>query len=155
MSDLKTDKQIRKGRPYQVELEPLDRRGRFLHGVSVMEMARQLGVDLISLCGGAGKCGHCKVQIVKGQVSAPTSAEQEKLDDKELDLGYRLACQTYAKGDLVVHIPPESLSTPQRVQVEGIETDVIPDPIVQGYEIRMSAPRLRICRLMMINSLKN
>ena len=142
MSDLKTDKQIRKGHPYHVELEPLGRRGRFLPGVSVMEMARQLGIDLISLCGGAGKCGHCKVQIVKGQVSAPTSAEQEKLEYKELDHGYRLACQTYAKGDLVVHIPLESLSTPQRVQVEGIEEDVIPEPLVREYEIRMSAPSL-------------
>ncbi len=142
MSGLKTDKQIIKGRRYHVELEPLGRRGLFLPGVSVMEMARQLGVDLISLCGGAGKCGHCKVQIVKGHVSAPTSAEQEKLDDKELDHGYRLACQTYTKGDLVVHIPPESLSSPQRVQVEGIEKEVIPEPLVREYEIRMSAPSL-------------
>lgn len=142
MSDLKTDKQIRKGRPYQVELAPLGRRGRFLPGVSVMEMARQLGVDLISLCGGVGKCGQCKVQIVRGQVSAPTSAEQEILDDKELGYGYRLACQTYAKGDLIVHIPPESLSTPQRIQVEGIEPDVMPEPLVREYEIRMSAPSL-------------
>jgi len=142
MSDRKIDKQMRKERPYQVELEPLGRRGRFLSGVSVTEIARQLGVDLISLCGGAGKCGHCKVQIVSGQVSAPTLAEQETLDDKELGNGYRLACQTYAKGDLVVHIPPESLSTPQRVQVEGIEPDVMPEPLVQGYEIRMSAPSL-------------
>ena len=142
MSDLKTDKQIRKGRPYQVELEPLGRRGRFLPGVSVTEMALQLGVDLISLCGGAGKCAQCKVQIVRGQVSAPTSAEQEILDDKELGHGYRLACQTCAKGDLIVHIPPESLSTPQRIQVEGIEPDVMPEPLVQGYEIRMSAPSL-------------
>ena len=108
MSDRKIDKQMRKERPYQVELEPLGRRGRFLSGVSVTEIARQLGVDLISLCGGAGKCGHCKVQIVSGQVSAPTLAEQETLDDKELGNGYRLACQTKAKRDLVVHIPPES-----------------------------------------------
>jgi len=142
MSDRKIDKQMRKERSYQVELEPLGRRGRFFSGASVTEMAVQLGVDLISLCGGAGKCGHCKVQIVRGQVSAPTLAEQEILNDKELGNGYRLACQTYAKGDLVVHIPPESLSTPQRIQVEGVEPDVMPEPLVQGYEIRMSAPSL-------------
>lgn len=133
---------MRKERSYQVELEPLGRRGHFLSGVPVMEVARQLGVDLISLCGGAGKCGHCKVQIVSGQVSAPTLAEQETLDDKELGNGYRLACQTHTKGDLVVYIPSESLSTPQRIQVEGIEPDVVPEPFVRGYEIRMSAPLL-------------
>ncbi len=127
---------------FKVAFEPLGQRGSSPSGQSLLEIARQLGVDLISLCGGLGKCGCCKIQIAKGKASTVKSSERQVLTKKELHLGYRLACQTYPESGLIVHVIPESLSTSQRVQVEGTKIDVQPDPLVRGYEVRLSAPSL-------------
>jgi len=127
---------------YQIEFEPIGRRDSCPADQSLLEAAQQLGVDLISLCGGEGTCGRCKVQILAGQVSPPTSVEKEVLSADELLAGYRLACQTYPRSDLKIHVPPESLSTPQRTQVEGLEIPVSPQPPIRAYEIQLSAPSL-------------
>jgi len=35
---------------------------------SLLDCARQLNVDLVSICGGGGICGRCKVQVISGAV---------------------------------------------------------------------------------------
>jgi len=128
--------------PHQIDFEPVGRRGSCPADQSLLQAARRLGVDLISLCGGEGICGHCKVQVLAGHVSPPTSAERDALTSQELQEGYRLACQTYARDDVKVGVPPESLSTPQRTQVEGLEVPVTPEPPVRAYELQLSPPSL-------------
>jgi len=128
--------------PHQIDFEPVGRRGPCPADQSLLQAARRLGVDLISLCGGEGICGHCKVQVLAGHVSPPTSAERDALTSQELQEGYRLACQTYARDDVKVRVPPESLSTPQRTQVEGLEVPVTPEPPVRAYELQLSPPSL-------------
>jgi uncharacterized 2Fe-2S/4Fe-4S cluster protein (DUF4445 family) len=44
--------------------------------------------------------------------------------------GWRLACQAEALSNVKLHIPPESLSVVQRLQTEGQEMEVTPDPAV-------------------------
>jgi uncharacterized 2Fe-2S/4Fe-4S cluster protein (DUF4445 family) len=127
---------------YQIEFQPVGRRDRFPAGQSILECARRSGIDLVSLCGGAGTCGKCKVQIVSGEVSKHSQKEKEALPAEEIAQGYRLACQTYAEGDLVLTVPAESLSAPQRLQVEGLETPVTPDPAIQTYDISLPVPSL-------------
>lgn len=127
---------------YQIDFEPVGRRGNYPADESLLETARQLGIDLISVCGGKGTCGCCKVQILDGCVSPPTSAEREVLSLHELQEGYRLACHTFPNSDLKVHVPPEAISTPQRLQVEGLAIPIRPDPPVCAYEIRLSPPSL-------------
>lgn len=126
----------------QIEFEPVGRRGPCSADSSFLEAARQLGVDLINICGGQGTCGNCKVQVLAGHVSPPTSAEQDLLTSQELLEGYRLACQTYPHSDVKVRVPPESLSTPQRTQVEGLEVPISPEPLVCAYELQLPAPSL-------------
>ena len=48
-------------------------------GASLLDCARQLGVDLVNLRGGMGTCGRCKVQILDGSVSELASNERELL----------------------------------------------------------------------------
>ena len=126
----------------KIEFKPLGCRGRVPAGQTLLETARQLGADLISLCGGNGKCGHCKVQILRGEVSPPTASELNSLDEREIHQGFRLACHTYPKSDLIVDVPTESLSTPQRVQVEGQEVSVSLEPPLKAYELELSPPSL-------------
>src|SRR6478736_9641846 len=45
---------------------PSGRRGRFPLGTSVLAAARQLGVDVDSVCGGRAMCGRCQVVLSEG-----------------------------------------------------------------------------------------
>ncbi len=49
-----------------VVFTPSGRRGRFREGVSLLDAARALGVDLDSVCGGRGICGRCQVVVSEG-----------------------------------------------------------------------------------------
>jgi len=128
---------------HHVDFEPVGRRGSCPADASLLEAARHLGVDLVSICGGEGACGRCRVQVLTpAGVSPPTSHEQEALSTSELQSGYRLACQARLCGDVKVRVPPESLSTPQRTQVEGLEVPTSPDPPVHGIELHLSPPAM-------------
>jgi uncharacterized 2Fe-2S/4Fe-4S cluster protein (DUF4445 family) len=127
---------------HHIDFEPIGRRGSCPADGSLLEAARQLGVDLISLCGGEGTCGRCKVQLLQGDLSPLTSVEKEILSAQELGEGYRLACQVQPQSDVKLFVPSESLSTPQRVQVEGRDIPVTPEPLVHAYEVRLSPPSL-------------
>ncbi|MFC1820668.1 2Fe-2S iron-sulfur cluster-binding protein, partial [Thermodesulfobacteriota bacterium] len=127
---------------FLIEFQPLGLRDKFSAEQSLLECARQLGIDLISLCGGTGSCGKCKIQIIAGDVSGPLEEEEEILSFEEISKGYRLACRAYAKSDLLINIPAESLSAPQRLQVEGLEIPFTPDPAIQTHDVSMQAPSL-------------
>ena len=127
---------------HHIDFEPIGRRGDCPTEQSLLDCAHQLGVDLASICGGAGTCYACKVQVIKGTVSPPTTTEKDVFSADELKQGYRLACQTYAKSDVKVHVPPESMTAQQRTQVEGMEAAVAPDPPVRAYTVKIPVPSL-------------
>ena len=127
---------------FVVDFEPVGRRGKFSADQSLLDCARQLSVSLVSICGGMSSCHRCKVQIVSGDVNEITAEEKSIFSEKELTKNYRLACLTYPRSNVKIHIPPESLSAPQRTQVEGLELDVEPEPIVRGLSLQLTAPSL-------------
>ncbi len=127
---------------YTIEFEPVGRRGQCPEGESLLDCARRLDVDIVSICGGVSTCKHCRVQIVSGSVSPPTPEDSATFSETQLKENYRLACTTYPQSDVKVLVPPESLSAPQRTQVEGLELRVEPDPAVRCLEVQLSAPSL-------------
>ncbi|MBI5952839.1 MAG: DUF4445 domain-containing protein [Chloroflexi bacterium] len=127
---------------FYIDFQPVGRRGVFSKNQSLLDCARELSVDLVSVCGGVGSCNRCKVQVVSGQVTPPTPDEESALSQNELAQGYRLACRAYPRSDVSLHVPPESLTAPQRTQVEGLEVDVVPEPAVRGLTAILSAPTL-------------
>jgi uncharacterized 2Fe-2S/4Fe-4S cluster protein (DUF4445 family) len=131
---------------YQIEFEPVGRRGECPEGSSLLDCARQLGVGLVSICGGQGKCLACKVQLLRGNVSPPTSTDEKAFSSEEIQQGWRLACMTYPQSDCTLHLPPESMTTTQRMQVEGMEVAVAAEPAVKGYPIKIVPPTLHDLR---------
>ncbi|MFW6151320.1 MAG: ASKHA domain-containing protein, partial [Chloroflexota bacterium] len=127
---------------HRIEFEPLGRRGDCPADSSLLDCAHRLGVGLNSVCGGRGLCSHCKVQLLEGAVSDPTSAEQKRLSPGEIEQGYRLACQTYPRSDCKLRVPTESMSTQQRVQTEGAEFASILSPPVRCYDVEMAQASL-------------
>ena len=125
-----------------IDFEPIGRRGQCQDGESILDCARRLRVGISSVCGGVGTCGKCRVKIIDGSVSEPTSSETDELSDKELSGGWRLACQVYPSSDIRLHLPPESMTAPQRMQVEGLETEGVFEPPVKAYQVTLATPSL-------------
>ena len=127
---------------YTIDFESVGRRGECQRDESLLTCAHRLGVGISSICGGKGTCHSCKVQVVSGTASRPTSNEQEAFTPQELKEGWRLACQSYPTSGCKLAVPPESMTTPQRVQVEGLEIPVQPEPPVRAYHLQLSPPSL-------------
>ena len=127
---------------YTIDFQPVGRRGQCPPGKSLTDCAAELGVGIARTCGGKGTCHSCRVQVLKGSVSEPTASERECFSPQELAEGWRLACQTRPTSDCTLAIPPSSMTTPQRTQVEGLENILQPEPAVCAYRLELPAPSL-------------
>lgn len=125
---------------YAMILEPAGRRSPCREDESLLACARSSGIGVNSVCGGAGVCRGCRVRVLDGVVSEPTSREQEALTAEELAEGWRLACQTFPRGDCKLYIPPESMTALQRTQVEGDSLEIAPEPPVRSHLLSIEAP---------------
>ena len=127
---------------YVIDFEPIGRRAEAAEEETLLQVAQRAGIGLAAMCGGAGTCGRCLVQVMTGELSPPTAAEQKRISLERLKEGYRLACEARVLGDAKINVPASSLTTTQRIQTEGRELDVTCDPVVHGYEVRV-APTTR------------
>jgi len=115
---------------FRIDFEPLGQRGEARLGQTLLDAAQAAGVGLASVCGGAGTCEECRVRLAAGQLTPPTLVEQSALTQADLAGGFRLACQAVPLSDVKLDLPPESLTSAQRLQVEGLETHVTVNPAV-------------------------
>jgi uncharacterized 2Fe-2S/4Fe-4S cluster protein (DUF4445 family) len=117
-----------------------------LHGTNLLEAASLAGINLASSCGGNGKCGQCKVKIVKGKASSPNPQEKKLLTEAELKSGHRLACCVSAEGDLEVSVPRRSLLKGEKLQVEGLMGDMAIDPVITTCDVDLKPASLEDSR---------
>ena len=76
-------------------------------GENLLRAAMDAGVHINASCGGEGVCGKCRV-IIEPRHGVVDGGITEKLSQEEYVAGYRLACLSYVKSDIVVRIPVES-----------------------------------------------
>ncbi|HSQ27731.1 MAG TPA: ASKHA domain-containing protein [Anaerolineales bacterium] len=131
---------------YFIDMEPIGLRGEIQAGMNLLDAARQLGVGLVSLCGGEGWCEGCLVRVEKGELTSATMAEEAVISPEDLKKGFRLACQAIPLSDVKIEIPAASLSTPQRLQVEGQEEEIEFEPAVVGIDVVCQVPTLHDLR---------
>lgn len=127
---------------FTINFEPLGLRGKCKNNESLLECARRSGVGINSICGGTGACHACRVQVLSGTVSRPSTVEYKVFTSKELKEGWRLACQTYPISDCKITVPADSMTTSQRLQVEGLEKKVSPELPFQVYHVKIAPPSL-------------
>ncbi len=125
-----------------INFQPIGKRVSTPTGDSVLRAAQQAGIDIASVCGGIGICDSCKVRLVKGVLAPPTLEEQALFTPAELGAGFRLACQAIPASDVTIEIPPESLTAPQRLQIEGLSQTFEIDPAVIPVEVEIAEPGL-------------
>ncbi|MGD9963071.1 MAG: ASKHA domain-containing protein [Thermoplasmata archaeon] len=108
-----------------MHFQPLGRKTPSENGKTVLELARDAGVSIESVCGSAGKCGKCKVIVRSGSanLSPPSPGEVKLLGDKAVQAGARLACQAkvVSEGDVVVEVPEGSRRGHHRLLAAGEE----------------------------------
>jgi len=128
---------------HTVIFEPDGCRGICEDQSNLLAVARRYGIDLESPCGGTQVCGKCAVKLEQGAVSAEV-CEQEKnlLSPDDLQQGYRLACCTEVKGDLVAFIPEKSRRTQQVILENGRSTQCTLHPAVRLVFLELDKPSM-------------
>ena len=127
---------------YHIDFEPVGKRITVGEKASLLKAAQDAGISLTAICGGAGACKQCKVRCISGDLSKVQVVERETFSEFELNQGWRLACEAYPASDIKVEIPPESMTTSQRLQIEGQQRTITLDPAVSAEPFSLHAPGL-------------
>ena len=131
---------------------PSGKRGRFALGTPVLTAARQLGVDLDSVCGGRGICSKCQITPGYGEflkhgvtVSADALSDWNAVEERYKSIrglteGRRLGCQAKIMGDVVVDVPPESQVHKQVIRKSATQRDIVMDPATRLLYVEVAEP---------------
>ena len=135
-----------------VVFTPSGKRGHFPKGTPILTAARQLGVDLDSVCGGRGICSKCQVSPGYGKFSKHgvtvqddaltewNSVEQRYKDKRGMIDGRRLGCQAQVMGDVVIDVPAESQVHKQVVRKRAEARDIVLNPSTKLFYVEVQEP---------------
>ncbi len=118
----------------------------------MLAAARELGVDLDSVCGGRGICSKCQVSPAFGEhpkhgitarpeALSPWNRVEARYDEKRgLEAGRRLGCQAQILSDVVLDVPPESQVHRQVVRKAADARPMAMDPATRAYLVEVPQP---------------
>lgn len=147
---------------HNIILQPSGSRGQVEEGQSIRSAARDLGVEIESICAENATCGKCMVLIEEGRfekynmdsrrenVSPVTNEEAAYfarrpalLKSKGWEVGYvRLSCQCKIQGDVLINVPEESQGNKQIVRKSASNRAIEIKPSIRKYLVTMSPPNL-------------
>lgn len=122
-------------------------------GTAVLEAARQLGVQIESICGGHLACKKCQVRLETGQfpkhgitsqpdhLSPVSEAEQAALERMGLT-GSRLSCAARVQGDVLIFVPEESRGQKQIIRKAATERVIEIDTAVRQVYVTVAKAEL-------------
>ena len=137
----------------KIVFTPSGKRGEFPVGTPVLDAARQLGVDVDSVCGGRALCGRCQVTPTEGEFAkhainsksdhlSPFGEVEREFNNRPkrnpLQDGRRLSCQALIQGDVVIDVPPESQIHRQVVRKSAEHRDITLDTGVHLYYVEVA-----------------
>ncbi len=140
---------------HHIVFQPSGRQGTVPAGQTLLDAAREMGVEIESICGGQKTCGKCKILIDEGDfskygivskaenITPPAEDEIAYWQKRRRDPGaFRLACAACARGNLVVDVPEESQARKQIVRKSATARQVELDPAIRQYFVKMQPPDL-------------
>ena len=131
-----------------VVFTPSGRRHTVAIGTTVLDAAREAGVDLDSVCGGRGICGRCQIELGSAPgvlgvgLSEPGATEGDYRGKRPLLAGRRLGCAAHVLSDVVINVPPDSQVHRQVVRKRPEASDIPVDPVVRLYYVEVDEPRM-------------
>jgi uncharacterized 2Fe-2S/4Fe-4S cluster protein (DUF4445 family) len=123
-------------------------------GPALLGAARELGVDIDSVCGGRGICGRCKCLVAEGEfakfgirshanhLDPITEPEQRFARREELQPGFRLTCHATLLNDVVIDVPASSQLHHQVIRKDYESHDIAVNPVIHPYYVQVAEPRL-------------
>ena len=147
---------------HTIILQPSGSRGQVDEGTSVRTAARELGVEIESICAENATCGKCLVLIEEGRFEkynidsqqanlSPVGVEERAylerrpklLKDKGWKIGQvRLSCQSKILGDVLINVPEESRGNKQIVRKSASNRPIEIKPAIRKYLVTMTPPNL-------------
>ena len=136
-----------------VVLMPSGRRGYIEHDKPLLDAARELGVEIESICAGRLTCGKCKIRVEEGNyqkhgiyssaahLSDPTREELLLLQQIHGE-DYRLSCSAHVEGDLLITVPEESRAHKQVIRKSATERTIQVDPAVRQVYVTVDEAQL-------------
>ncbi len=133
---------------------PAGRRDRIAPGQSLLDAARQMGVEIESICGGRLTCGKCKVVVEHGRfekhaitstsdhLTPPTDDEIALLQRLGENGDCRLACSAYVTGDVLVFVPEESRAHKQVIRKSATERVIEVNPVIRQVYVAVDEAEL-------------
>ncbi|SFI81613.1 ASKHA domain-containing protein [Celeribacter neptunius] len=128
---------------------PSGKRGHVSAGTTVLQAARDLGVDVDSVCGGHGICSKCMVRPSFGDHSkhgihadaealSPVNAVERAFDEKRgIKPGHRMSCQARVLADVVIDVPAESQVHKQVVRKAATTRVIEMDPATRALYVEV------------------
>ena len=147
---------------HTIILQPSGRRGQVDEGMSVRAAARELGVEIESICAENATCGKCMILVEEGRFEkynidskrdhlSPMGREERAylerrpklLKDKGWEIGQvRLSCQCKVLGNVLINVPEESRGNKQIIRKSARERAIEIKPSVRKYYVSMTPPNL-------------
>jgi uncharacterized 2Fe-2S/4Fe-4S cluster protein (DUF4445 family) len=133
---------------------PSGKRGRFPLGTTVLGAARELGVDIDSVCGGRGICGRCKCLVAEGEFAKfgirsdaahlnPITEPEKRFSRRdELQPGFRLTCHATLQDDLVIDVPASSQVHHQVIRKPYESHDIAVNPVIHLHCVQVAEPKI-------------
>ena len=131
---------------------PAGRRGRVPRGTTILEAARDLGVQIESICGGRLTCNKCLVRIEEGNFpkhgitsgdhNASPASDEEKRFLARIGPDCRLSCTAQVQGDLLVFVPEGSRAQKQLIRKAAGERVIDVQPAVRQVYVEVEQAEL-------------
>ena len=140
----------------KIVFTPSGKRGSFEIDTKVLDAARQLGVDIDSVCGGRAICGRCQINVLVGDfakhnihsdftsVTEISEAEKKYAERRGLNEDRRLSCQSLLKSDAVIDVPASSQVHQQVVRKENESHDIDINPIIKSYYVNVAKQKEKL-----------
>ena len=122
-------------------------------GTNFLQAARELGVELESICGGRQTCGKCQVSVEEGHfpkhginsaadhLSPPTELEIAYDQENPLN-GRRLACAAQVLDDVLISVPEESQAHKQVIAKAASDRVIPVIPAVRQVYVEVTPAEL-------------
>jgi uncharacterized 2Fe-2S/4Fe-4S cluster protein (DUF4445 family) len=140
---------------HRLVLMPSGRKGDVPHGMSVLDAAHRLGVDIESICGGLRTCGKCQIALERGSfpkhgitstdehLSPPGEDERSYAREHGIDLEQRrLSCAACIQGDVLITVPEESQARKQIIRKEASDLTIEVAPAVRLVYVEVEPAEL-------------
>ena len=86
---------------------------------NLLEVARKANVAIDAPCSGNGSCGKCRVRLLEGELESPKTRH---ISEEDYAAGWRLACNSRVRGDVVIGVPDIASAYKSRMKTADLST---------------------------------